>query len=356
MPRSRQRDKKIKQMEPEELLLPSGCTLFNCACSGSPFGAYPPGRVINIIGDSSAGKTILTYTGLAEMAHNKIFDEYRLIVDQAEYGEDFDREKLFGRSFNQRVEPPNKLVSEDGEPIYSETIQDFQMNVMSALENPRPFVYLLDSFDALDSEGERKKIEDKHKKWKKGTKDDTGSYGGEKPKKASELLRQIRGKIKHTKSVLIIISQVRDSLNAGLFSPKKTRSGGKALKFYSWYEIWLYLGKKIKAKDTMVGVNTIASWSKNRQTGKLRQVEYPIYYDLGIDDITANIMYLIKTGFIKKNGKTLHVPEINFNGGTNELVRHIEKNNLERKIQEMVGTAWNEFEDSLKLNRKKRFA
>ena len=346
------RRKQQSQKDAYSNLLPTGCAMLNSILADNPWGALRKGTIVNIIGDSSAGKSILAFTALASIASNPDFDEYRFIHDDAECADSFNIEKLFGNKLKKRLEAP--AYDADKNSIASDTIEDFHMYVKDAVEEGSPFVYILDSFDALDADADEKKIEEALTARRKG-KEVSGSYGTSKARKSSEILRNIRADLKKTGSILIIISQVRENLNAMAFGSKKTRSGGKALKHYSWYEIWLYLGKKITAKDRQIGVNTIVKIGKNRQTGKIREGTFPIYYDLGIDDVTACVEFLVNEGHWSKKKSTIIAPEIDFEGTKQKVIEYIETNNLEDKLYNAVYACWTEIEESLELHRKKRF-
>ncbi len=333
-------------------LVPSGSTLLNCAMTDNPFGGYRKGTVTNLIGDSSSGKTIAALTSFASMNYFGITN-YKLIHDDVEQGRGFNISEMFGEAIAEKLDAPG--YDKDGEPIQSDTIEDFEMFLDNHIKEGTPFFYVLDSFDSLDCEADQKKAEEQIKDRKKGN-EVTGSYGAAKARKSSELLRRIKMKLKNTNSILIIISQIRDNMNAGVFESKKTRSGGRALKHYSWQEIWLNLGKKHKSKELEIGVQTIAKLGKNRETGKRRQAEFPIFYDLGIDDVTANVEFLVKNEYFKKSKQTLYIPEFEFEGTKQKLVEFVEKNDKEIDLAKMVGDCWNQIEDSVKLhNRKKRF-
>jgi len=358
-PKKRSRKETSALKYPDDLI-PTGCTVLNCALADNPYAGFRKGRIINIIGDSSAGKTILAFTCFAAVASTPDFDEYRLIHDDAEQGQDFDVKKLFGNKLLKRLEAP--AVDEDGEGIPSGNVQDFHMHVLDALDEERPFIYVLDSWDSIDSEEDEKKVDEFRKAWKKGNKT-AGNYGAAKARQASQILRNIRLKLKKTNSILIIISQTREKLNAGMFESKVTRSGGAALKFYSWHELWLFLSKKIdkefskgsSKKKIQLGVNTNAALTKNRQTGKNRKAHFPIFYDLGIDDVQASIEFLLEWDYLKKEKQTLVIPELDFKGTKQKLVEHIENNNLETALQKLVGECWTEIENDAKLERKRRF-
>jgi len=80
----------LKRLATPGFLIPSGCTVLNLACSDDPTGAFTPGHMVNLIGDSSTGKTFLALTMLADIAHNSLFDDYRLIHDDVEEANEFD--------------------------------------------------------------------------------------------------------------------------------------------------------------------------------------------------------------------------------------------------------------------------
>jgi len=89
--------KKPSSQKSSSVLIPSGSIMLNLACSDSPYGAYRPGTIVNLIGDTSAGKSVLCLTMLAEICYNKRFDGYDLYYDDAEQTNEFDIGYLFGK-------------------------------------------------------------------------------------------------------------------------------------------------------------------------------------------------------------------------------------------------------------------
>lgn len=349
----------------------TGSTLLNLALTDHPDCGWQKGKMANIIGDSSSGKTFLTLTTFAEAAIDERFDDFRLIMDDAEHANEFNIKHLFGPKVAKRIEAPAKLKGDD---LHSELIEDFHANLRNAIKNKDPFIYILDSMDALDSEADQKKIEEfmkvherkrdalenaKDGEDAKAVKDVAGTYGMAKAKKNSDILRDVCGKLEKSNSILLIISQTRDNINPMSFE-KKTRSGGRALKFYASHEIWTASGGKIKSKDRVIGVNCIIKVSKNKITGKVREVEIPIYYSYGLDNIGSCIDFLIGEGFWSGGGKTA----INTQGSfgldkgisRNKLIEHIEENELEDELKTITAKCWKEIEDSLVIKRKNKYA
>ena len=355
-PKKTTRKKRSTAKLPDELI-PTGCTTLNCALADNPYGGYRKGTIVNAIGDSSAGKSILAFTTFAA-ANAAGLHNYRFIFDDAECGASFNTESLFGEETAERIEPPSR--DKNGEEKNSDTIEEFHMHVDQALRRQHPFIYVLDSFDGLSSEADQKKAKEQIKQKEKGNQETTGSYGQAKNIKINEILRLIKGGLKSTNSLLIIVSQVRDNMEVGSFT-KKRRAGGKALKHYAWQEFWLKLGAKrtvtAKEKKMMIGVDSIADITKNRQTGKQRQAKFPIYYDLGIDDVSACVDFLEEHKHWQKKKQTLVAHEFDTEATKAKLIEKIENENKEKELQKIVGKCWNEIEESIRLkSRKKRFS
>lgn len=356
---------KVKEKVNLDNLIPTSSTLLNCACSDCPTGGYGIGKLVNLIGDSSSGKTLLGLSCFAEMAMFKRFDEYAFIYDDVEAALEFNLDYLFGGEVSDRIDMS----------VTSDTIQDFYGNITRTIKEGRPFVYILDSLDALTSIEEMKRASAYTKKApveydEDGTKKKAkGSYKMEKAKLVSEILRVSARDIKRTEALIIIISQTRDNIGFGFTD--KTRSGGRALKFYSTHEIWLSVLKTLLKRKRAVGVNTGAKVSKNKLTGKVRNVEFPIFYDYGVDDIAANVDFLVAEGIWKKKtakknskalrqgeseGRIIQATHFNIEGTKDKLVRRIENDSIELDLQSLVGEVWNNIEEEIRLKRKPKYS
>ena len=277
-------------------MLPTGSTLLNLQLSNQYNGGLLQGTITNIIGDSSAGKSFLALTMLAEASHNKAFDNYTLYYDDAECANNFNIKELFG-NLSKRITSPYK--DKGG----SDCLESFYFNLDSILDKNEPFIYILDSMDALTTLSEDDKFDDNKKAFNKGNKI-KGSYGDGKAKINSECLRKIHDKIEKTNSYLIIVSQTRDNITDQFIA--KTRSGGHAIKFYSTYEMWMSVGSKIMKPindiDRHIGNNVKVKVSKNKATGCVGILEFPVNYIFGIDDADSMIGYLLKEKHFKMSG------------------------------------------------------
>ena len=357
----REKEKKLVQAE---RLMPTGSTLLNLSMTDNANGGFVLGTMNNIIGDKASGKTILSLTVLAMAAHDPRFDNYHLIYDDVENANAFDMEYMFGDKTAERIKLPyyNK---DEGEREPSDDILDFQGNILDYSKSNEPFIYVLDSYDALSAKEDIQKLEDRVEAQRKGNKEPAGSYGMAKPRASSEILRAVNRRVKYSNSLLLIISQTRDAINNPYQS--KTRSGGNALDFYSFHILWFSVASQIKKKERVIGNHAKVRMERSKANGKKnRVVDFPIYYEFGIDDLSSCIDFLIDEKFWHKpsNQQKIEAPEFGFiddgdkdNRATKEkIIQHIESNNLEDELVKITQNAWNQIEDEIRpKHRKKRF-
>lgn len=346
--------------EKAQRCLSSGSTLLNLACTNTPTGAFVEGKYIFFVGDSASGKTFLSMSCFAEAARDSHFKNFRFIYDNVEDGCLIDLPALFGEKVAQKIEPPTK--DEAGVPVYSSTVEEFYYHLHDALEQSkkekRPFIYVLDSMDGLSSVAEEEKFLQHKEAFEKG-KTAAGSYGDGKAKKNSEGLRKALKGLRETGSILIIISQTRDNLGMGFET--KTRSGGRALRFYATLEIWMAIRGKIKknirGKDRVIGIQAKVQLKKNRITGEAHEVEMDIYPSYGIDDIGSCIDYLVKEAWWEKRKNSIEAKEFEVTLTREKLIALVEeKNESIAKLQTITAECWNAIRNAGKLNRKKRYA
>ena len=353
--------KKIEKKTIEtSTLIPSGSTMLNLACSDNPEGAFGLGKIITLPGGSASGKTMLMLTMLAECARDKKFDGYELIYDDGEETcSTFDIEYLFGNKLAKRIIPPQ--LDKNEESLHSETIQDFKANILTRTKTGIPFIYILDSLDSLTSDEElarEYKLALVKAKDPEAVKELKGSYKAEKAKGIGEALRMINSKIKHTNSSLFIIQQERANIGV-MMGPKNTTSGGKAPFFYSSHQVWLNMKKpitkEVKKQNRKIGHEIIAKVKKNKLTGKLRDIEFSIFYDYGVDDIASCLDFLVSAGHWKKPGQTIIAHELSIEGNRSKIIEEIESQGLQHELKDVTSKVWNEIEESLRLDRGRKF-
>lgn len=347
---------------PQTAMLSTGSTLLNLAITNRPFGGFSKGKYFWMVGDSSSGKTFIALTQMAEAAINKNFDNYDFIYDNNEDGALMDIGKLFGQKVVDRMRAPHYVAKQ---PQTSRTVEEFYFNVdrmiQRAKEKGRPAIYVLDSESGLSSDAEQKKFEEK-KKAHDADKEISGTMTDSKAKMHSSNLRRIIPELRETGCILIVLSQSRTNLGFGAMFNPKTVSGGMALEFYATVQIWFSKLQKIKkrvhGKERSIGINVQIKLKKNRFTGKDRTIEIPIYWSYGFDDIGSCVDWLIEESFWKPS-KTVKgafaCPEFRFRGSRDEIVAHIEANNLEKELKVITGDAWNKIEAECNVERKPRY-
>lgn len=348
-----------EQVIPREIdplkLIPSPSTIFNLECSGKIQGAFLEGTIVNLIGDSHSGKTLFALSTLAECTRLKRFKDWGLHYDDVESACEFDIPFLFGRKTDERINQEHR----------SRTFEQFSDHLAFLLDKREPFIYILDSFDGLTTEAAIKKDISNRKKREKGQETD-GSYGDGKPKLASEFFSLRTQDISDCKALVIIISQTRDNIGFGAMFAPKTRSGGRALKFYSFHEVWLACQKKEVVKKRTLLTNVQAKITKNKLIGSHGEALFPTLFNYGVDDIASCIKFLIEDGEwtgtkasintkgfcpLEKITKTKKKTGVSYT----LLVNYIEENNLEHQLQMVCQETYDSIIESLKPMRKRKY-
>jgi protein RecA len=293
-------------------------------------GGWVLGRVANIVGDRSSGKTLLAIEACAN---------FHMTYPQGaiRYAES---ESAFDESYAEALGMPTSVV-DFGHDKPMRTVEDWYNDVVdfldARLKDGKPGLYILDSFDALSDDAEM------------GREIDKGSFGAQKAKKSGELFRKLVDRIEKLDVLLIVVSQIRDKLNV-TFGETKTRSGGKALDFYASHIIWLAeigkLKKTIGGVERIIGVNVKVNCKKNKVGLPFRQCAYPIIFGYGIDDLTANVEWLLEVGRdellrdevgMSKAGYKVRIANLRDKGGP-------ETKEIRNKLNELVKREWQTIE------------
>jgi protein RecA len=289
-------------------------------------GGWVLGRVANIVGDRSSGKTLLAIEACANFHASYPKGKIR-------YAES---ESAFDESYAEALGMPVDAV-DFGKDKPMRTVEDWYNDVvdfLDAREKDRcQGLYILDSFDALSDDAEM------------GREIDKGSFGAAKAKKSGELFRKLVDRIEKLDVLLIVVSQIRDKLNV-TFGETKTRSGGKALDFYASHIVWLAEIGKIKkvmgGVERVIGVNVKVNVKKNKVGLPFRTCAYPIIFGYGVDDLTANVEWLLEVGRdemlkeavgMSKAGYKVRIANLRDKGG--DEVREIRK-----KLNDLVKREW----------------
>lgn len=328
------------------MYISTGSTILNLALSDTIYGGIKTGKMMNLIGDSSAGKTLLSLSCLARACHQKGLEKHKKYYDDVEASAEFNLEALFGKK------AADEIVSPYEEGGRSESIEQFYFTIDTLLDKGEPFIYILDSMDALSTNSEEE-LFDNNKKAFEANKAGKQSYGDGKAKINSQSLRQIMGRLQDTDSALIIVSQTRDNIG-DMYNPK-IRAGGKSLKFYASYEVWLSLAGKLKTTvngtERVTGVQSKAKITKNKVTGKFQEVEFPIYYSCGVDDLGGCVDWLCEEGVWKKAAKGGYIDSPYGNKRKEDLIQLIYKEKKGKEVRELMQAQWDKIIEACKVNR-----
>lgn len=343
-----------KKIEEEFVIqkISSGCDVFDLALGGG----FPIGKIVNIVGDRSSGKSLLCMEFIAKA--RKIYgDKLKWFYDDVEAGFSFDCKKMYGFD----------IISSKRKEKDSDTIEEFEYNFekqISNIEKDEILIYVLDSFDSLSSKAAKERFKKKMKKMEEDdNKKEKGSYKLEKTTEFGEFFRLKKQNIRDKNCILVVVSQVRENIGV-VFGKKYYRTGGKALDHYASQIIWLSETEKqeqtIKGRKYKTGITIKAMIEKNKVGKPFRECFINILFDYpyGVDNVSSNIDYLynlktelgkLKDGYKKK--------KIEWNGKEftrEDLIYHIEENNLEETLKNGVIKDWQEIEESLSNNKRKR--
>ncbi|MBU6428957.1 MAG: hypothetical protein KGR26_08105, partial [Cyanobacteria bacterium REEB65] len=280
---------------PSELsFIKSGCTLFDLMVTGGSEGAYPLGRMTNLIGDKSTGKTLLAIEACANFARQ--FPKGHIWYRETE--------AAFDQSYAEALGMPVKRIN-PGEKKWAkfdtveDVFDDLSEKIEAAKKAGQPCLYVLDSLDALSDKAEMKK--------KIGDQDFP-----RKPAKMSELFRKLVRPIEESHTHLLIISQVRTNIGA-MFGDKTSRSGGKAMDFYASACIKLahiaQLSRTIAGEKRVTGVRIKAKCTKNKLALPFRECEFVIRFAYGVANYESTMDWLIARGKTKLMGLSKEAAE-----------------------------------------------
>lgn len=317
--------------------VPSGCTLLDCVMAGADKdGGYPLGRITNLVGDRSSGKSLLAIEATSTFA--KKFPNGRIRYIEVESAFDIPYAERLGLPVD-RVEFNN----DEQNPIF--TVEDVFTDItkfLGELGDDEPALYILDSLDALSDKAELERdITD-------------GTYGAGKAKKMSEMFRRIVQKLENKKVCMIIISQIRDNIGFG-YGEKYSRSGGRALDFYASIVLNLVqvgkLKKTVNGNERVIGVEVKAINKKNKVSLPFRECLFQVLFEYGIDDITACLNYLKKENKFDDTGSSKKT----VSGVISEMESLDDEKFTEsvNKIRGLVREHWNSIEKEFKPNRRK---
>jgi len=256
----------------------------------------PRGRIVEIYGGESTGKTTISLSILAEA--QKMGGVCAFI--DAEHALDPDYAKRIGVNTDELfISQPDS--AEQGLQIVESLVRSGEVDVI-----------VVDSVAALVPKAEV-----------------AGEMGelqiGLQARLMSQALRKLSGIVSKTKTIIIFINQTRMKIGI-MFGNPETTPGGLALKFYSSVRIELRRIAQIKVGENIVGNRVKAKIVKNKVAAPFKVAEFDIYYNEGISRASEAINLGTKEGLIKKTGSTLQYGDIKLGVGMEKAKEFLKEN------------------------------
>jgi recombination protein RecA len=316
-------------------------------------GGFARGRIANIVGDGSTGKTLLALETAAWCFYNirrvksRIFGKVRrpvIVYNNVEGVMDFPLESMFGTKFAKSIE---WIRISKAEALG----RDLSRRVKK-LDKGDFLLYIVDSWDGV-------KPEEESERYDKEVKDDktiSDGFGLSKQKYAHEFFRNLTDdiygedyvtdydyKLDQKDVTIFITSQVRHKINATKFEKQTYRIGGKAFDFWTHQVIWLYKAGKLEdrseGKKSVYGIKVRSVVERNKVTPPWKEARFPIVFNHGIDELGSIVDYLY--GPQSKNYSFEGIKKAR----KEDFIKEIIANDLDDELKQKLVEEWNKAEE-----------
>ncbi len=288
--------------------LPTGSVSLDMALG---VGGIPRGRVVEIFGPESSGKTTLTLSLIAQTQRRGGIAAF------------IDAEHAFDPTYAKKIGVNNEELLISQPDTGEQALEIAEMLVRSNSVD----VVVIDSVAALVPKAE---IE--------GEMGD--AHVGLQARLMSQALRKLTGPISRSKTALVFINQLREKIGV-MFGNPETTPGGRALKFYSSVRLDIRRIEHLKRGDEVIGSHVRVRVVKNKVAPPFRQAEFDIMWNEGISQSGDLIDVGTQTGLLKKEGTWVSYGEVKLGQGRENARAFLKENpkllsEIETKLREMV--------------------
>ena len=291
-------------------VIPSGSLGLDIALG---IGGLPRGRIVEVYGPESSGKTTLALHAIAEAQKRGGTCAF---ID-AEHALD----PIYARKLG--VDVDNLLISQPDAGEQALEICDTLVR-SGAID-----VLVVDSVAALVPRAELE-----------GEMGDT--HVGLHARLMSQALRKLTGSVSKSNTMLIFLNQIRLKIGV-MFGNPETTTGGNALKFYSSIRMEIRRTGSIKDRENVVGNSTRVKVAKNKLAPPFREVEFDIMFGEGISKVGELIDLGVKAGIVEKSGSWFSFDSTRIGQGRENAKQFLRDHKdaaeaIERRIREQAGT------------------
>jgi recombination protein RecA len=290
-------------------VIPSGSLALDAALG---IGGYPRGRIVEIYGPESSGKTTLALHAVAEaqrMGGTAAFVDAEHALDPS-----------YAEKLGVNVE--DLLVSQPDSGEQALEIVDM-LTRSGALD-----IIVVDSVAALTPKAELN-----------GEMGD--SHVGLQARLMSQALRKLTGSISRSKTMVVFINQIRMKIGV-MFGNPETTTGGNALKFYASVRLDVRRIGSIKKGDEVMGNETRVKVLKNKMAPPFKQAEFSIMYGEGVSHAGEVLDMGVERGHVSKSGAWYAVGSDRIGQGRDNAINYLKENpelmaDIEAKVRSDMG-------------------